>query len=264
MQKKYESTLEDLTSIMEQRDALVNEKATSEKTTQAQSTTITGLHAQLAAAGTEIGNQKRQIQNLQYDLRAAQKRADDSERTQRRLQNEGTNLMRSLDELRPKVVELTEDKVELSEQLARLEHALRDRDNIISNLEVNLGEVKLEKDSLRAEWMAKLSRAEQERSQTATSSSEMEKGFSELQREHENALDGICTLELERQSLRQEAQNRLQEVEQLMNNLRSQAAEITHLQYELNERRAAQVSTFCLIAGERHLKIFRRRRNKIS
>lgn len=240
LRAKHDSALKELTDVTKERDALMAHKTSLEQSGQDKDATIAGLHAQLASAGTEISSQKRQVQTLQNDLRAAQKRVDDSERTQQRLQSEGTNLMRSLDELRPKVIELTEDKVQLSEKLAHLEHALRDRDGVISSLETSLEEAKQERESFQTEWKTKLSKAEQEQSQAATSSSEMEQGFSELQKELDNALDSIRALETERQSLRQDAQARLKEVEQLSNNWRSQAAEITKLQYELNERRAAQ------------------------
>ncbi|KAJ3571571.1 hypothetical protein NP233_g3682 [Leucocoprinus birnbaumii] len=245
--KKQDSTLAELRKITEERDTLASQKASLEQASQGKDAAVAGLHAQLAAAGTEISNQKRQVQTLQNDLRSAQKRVDDSERTQQRLQSEGTNLMRSLDELRPKVVELTEDKVQLSEKLAHFEHELRDRDNVISNLETSLQEAKQEMENLQTEWKTKFSKSEQERSLAATSSSEMEQGFSELRMELDNALDSIRTLETERQSLRQDAQTRLKDLEQLSNASRSQAAEITKLQYELNERRAAQEEAESLI-----------------
>lgn len=248
LEKKHESTLNQLATVTTERDALATEKGSADQASQAKDAIIAGLNAQLAQAATEINNQRRQAQSLQTDLRTAQRRLDDAEKIQQRLQNEGTNLMRSLDELRPKVVELTEDKIQLSEKVAQLERALRDRDSVISNLETSLEEARQESEKTQAEWRTKLSKAEQERSEAATSSSEMEKSFSELQKELENALDSIRALESERQSLRQETQTRLREVEQLSNTSRSQAAEITKLQYELNERRAAQVGGCALIA----------------
>ena len=50
-------------------------------------------------------------------------------------QNEGLSLMRSLVEMGPKIVELTN---KLTEQLNGLEHAVRDRDGIIAQLESQL------------------------------------------------------------------------------------------------------------------------------
>jgi len=69
----------------------------------------------------------------------------------------------------------------------------------------------------------------------------VEQRLSESQKELDNALNNTLVLEVERQSLRQDAQARLKEIEQLSNSSRSQAAEITKLRYELNERRAIQV-----------------------
>jgi len=202
---------------------------------------ITVLHAQLGSAGAEIGSQKTQVHALQNDLRTAQKRADASQRTQQRLQNEGTNLMHSLDELRTKVMELTEDKIQLSGDLGRQDHALRDRDNIIAKLETSLAEAKQETEGVQKEWKDKFSKAEQGWTQASVSSSEMEQRLSDVQKELDNALNNTLVLEAERQSLRQDARAQLREVEQLSNSSRSQATEITKLQYELNEYRVIQV-----------------------
>ncbi|KAF9451367.1 hypothetical protein P691DRAFT_787200 [Macrolepiota fuliginosa MF-IS2] len=240
LEKKHETTVGELATLIKERDILMTEKTSFDQLGQGKDVTIAGLNTQLSQAATEVNNQKRQVQTLQNDLRTAHRRVEDAEKTQQRLQNEGTNLMRSLDELRPKVVELTEDKVQLSEKVAHLEHALRDRDNVISNLETSLEDIRQESEKTQLEWRTKLSRAEKDWSEATASSSEIEKGFSELQKELEDAWDSIRTLETERQSLRQEVQAKLLDVEQLSNASHSQAAEVTRLQHELNERRADQ------------------------
>ena len=241
LRKTQESTFQELTRITEEHNNLIDLKASLEKSGQDKDAMITVLHAQLASAGAEIGNQKTQIQALQNDLRIAQKRADASQRTQQQLQNEGTNLMRSLDELRTKVMELTEDKIHLSDNLSHQDHALRDQDSIIAKLETSLEEAKQETEVIRKEWKDKLSKAEQRWTQASVSSSEMEQRLSDIQKELDDVLNNTLALEAERQLLRQDAQARLREVEQLSNSLRSQAAEITKLRYELNERRVIQV-----------------------
>lgn len=238
------SISKELSAVTEERDALMTEKVSLSQSGHGKDEAIAGLTAQLTQAAMEVDNQKRQVRILQTDHKTAQKRAEDAERAQQRLQTEGVNLMRSLDELRPKVVELTEDKVQLSEQVAHLEHALRDRDNAILNLETSLDNLQQETEKSREEWKAKFAKAEREQSAAAASSSGIEKGLSDLQLELENASNDIRALETERQSLRQEVKARLQETERLSNNSRSQAAEIAKLQDELNERRMAEVSVF--------------------
>jgi len=239
LRKTQESTFQELTRITEERNNLIDLKDSLEKSGQDKDAMIAVLHAQLDSAGAEIGNQKTQIQALQNDLRTAQKRADASQRTQQQLQNEGTDLMRSLDELRIKVMELTEDKIQLSENLAHQNHALRDRDSIIAKLETSLEEAKQETEGIQKEWKDKLSKAKQ--GWTQASSSEMEQRLSDVQKELDNAWNNSLALEAERQLLRQDVQARLREVEQLSNSSRSQAAEITKLRYELSESRAIQV-----------------------
>jgi hypothetical protein len=48
--------------------------------------------------------------------------------------------MQSLEDMKPKIVELTSVKLELMEQIERLEYEKRSRDTLISELEVALNE----------------------------------------------------------------------------------------------------------------------------
>lgn len=241
LQQEYEAILSRLNSVTEERANLETEKASLEQSNQSKDAMIVGLNGQLAQAVAEINDQKRQVQTLQGDLRVAQRRLDDSEKVQHRLQNEGTNLMRSLDELRPKVVELTEDKVQLSDKLAHATHVLHERDVAIVTLETALEESKQEVEKIREEMRKKLSSLEQERTLAASSSSDRDKEFAELQRELDEALGSMRTLELDRQSLQQDNQSRKQEVEYLTDTTQSQMSEINRLQKELDEQRMAQV-----------------------
>jgi myosin protein heavy chain len=220
---------------------LETEKVSLEQSNRGKDGMIAGLNGQLVQAVAEINDQKRQVQTLQGDFRVAQRRLDDSEKIQQRLQNEGTNLMRSLDELREKVVDLTEDKVQLSDKLAHVTHALHDRDVTIATLETTLEEAKEETEKAQDGWRMKISKLEQEGTLAASSSSDRDKEFAELQKELEEALDSMRSLESERKSLQQQNQSRNQEIEYLTDTAQSQMSEMNRLQGELDEQKAAQV-----------------------
>lgn len=242
LEKEHETVLTQLNSITEGRVTLETEKASLEQSSQSKDAMVAGLNGQLAQAVAEINDQKRQVQALQGDLRVAHRRLDDSEKAQKKLQAEGTNLMRSLDELRPKVVELTEDKVQLSDKVAHITHTLHDRDATIATLESTLEEARQETEKVQDEWRMKISKLEEEQTLAVSSSSDRDKAFAELQNELEEAFDSVRTLELERQSLRQLSESRQQEVEYLTNTTQSQMNEMDRLQGELAEQKAAQVS----------------------
>ena len=65
----------------------------------------------MTQAATELAANSKQLHNAQNKLNAqterATRRAEEAEKIQGNLQAEGTNLMRSLNEMRPKIVELT-------------------------------------------------------------------------------------------------------------------------------------------------------------
>ncbi|KAI6136269.1 hypothetical protein F5141DRAFT_1185300 [Pisolithus sp. B1] len=101
---------------------------------------VRGLQQKLAELAADVSSKDRSLTNLQGELRAAVRRAEESERTQRDLQAEGTRLVQSSEEMRSKIVELTAAKVELLNQIERLEHDRKSRDTLISKLEIALNE----------------------------------------------------------------------------------------------------------------------------
>ncbi|KAG1774043.1 hypothetical protein EV702DRAFT_1180990 [Suillus placidus] len=123
---KHAGLEEQHSSLQEHRDALLEERAS--------------LQSQLQQKLGEVASEL-------SDLRAANRRAEEAERTQKDLQTEGTRLMQSLDEMRPKFVELTSTKMDLMERIDKLEHEKNSRDTFISKLETEAAQVHKEADS---------------------------------------------------------------------------------------------------------------------
>jgi len=99
--------------------------------------------------------------------------------------------MRSLDEMRPKIVELTGDKVELGDKIASLEHALRNRDAMIAELESNVEELRDQYEETSKQREEGVAQREKEQSSAQASLTELQKAYTELQRELEEAQASI-------------------------------------------------------------------------
>ncbi|CAA7264760.1 unnamed protein product [Cyclocybe aegerita] len=231
---------EHLSTTEKERNELLSERSRLEQTSQSTAGSVKDLEDKLALAATAIANSTRQLQTAQNDLKNAIRRAEDAERTQKSLQAEGTNLMRSLDEMRPKIVELTTAKLDLSEKAESLEHAVRNRDATISQLENDLGEARSELEEAEQVWKERLAQQEKRFTDSQNGHSDMQKAYGDLQEELETALASLRNLEGQRTGQHQETARRLEEIERLTNLSQTQGEELVTLQRELEARRNAQ------------------------
>lgn len=150
--------------------------------------------------------------------------------------------MRSLDEMRPKIVELTGIKLELGEKVESLEHAVRNRDATILHLETSLEKTQEQRDEADKKLQEALELREQERSTAQDTSSDLQKAYTELQEELETSMTSVLTLEAERSNHHQESVRRMEEIARLTALTRKQAEELSSLREALEELRSAQAS----------------------
>lgn len=202
--------------------------------------TIAELREKLVQASSEITTSSRQAQAVQNELRSATRRAEDAEKTQRNLQLEGTNLMRALDEMRPKIVELTGAKLELAEKVEDLERTIHNRDITISQLESLLNEVRSQKEESEHKWQAALTESEKEHSGAQNATLDLQKAHSYLEEELETALASLRNLELQRTNHHQEVARLLEEFEKLKGSFNTRSDELYNLKREVEARRRAQ------------------------
>lgn len=149
--------------------------------------------------------------------------------------------MRSLDEMRPKIVELTDIKLELTERVNSLENSLGDRDGIIAQLESSLHELREHKEVVDELLRDAESLREADRSAAQDNVAELQQGYTEMQSELEAALASVRELEVERSSHRQAAARQLEELEKLNATVHSLKEEAASLRGELEERKLAEV-----------------------
>ncbi|KAG6332093.1 hypothetical protein ID866_6996 [Astraeus odoratus] len=226
-----------LQTVDSRQSELLEERASLQSQVQFNQSIVKGLQQKLAELAAEVTSRDRGVTNLQGDLRAAVRRAEESERTQRDLQAEGTRLMQSLEEMRPKIVELTSTKVELLEQIERLEHDRKSRDDLISKLEIALNEgaereaeatkLKNESDSLREKDTTSLQ-------QTIT---DLQRGYVTLEAELQASQAAVHALEAERSKMRQTEMRQADLSNRLSVDARRRQEELAHLEAELVSQR---------------------------
>ncbi|KII94027.1 hypothetical protein PLICRDRAFT_36258 [Plicaturopsis crispa FD-325 SS-3] len=237
LNEQHKAILEQLAAVTSARDTLSKEKASLQSQIDASQAAQATLQAQLTEAASGLAAQHRQLQAVQTDLRNATRRADEAEAIQKDLQTEGTNLMRSLDEMRPKIVELTDTKLELVEKVASLEQALRNRDTVISQLEGSSDEIQ----HLKAESDIRLREAidahEKERASVERNLLELQRAYSELQGELEATRSSVQAFNAERATHHQLAASQLNDIERLTALSRSQAEELDSALEELEARK---------------------------
>lgn len=228
MEVEYKNLSEE--KLKYERQAEVNEKSTNE------------VKEQLDQATSTITAMTRQLQHTQAELKNALRRAEDAEYLQRSLQIEGTNLMQSLDEMRPKIVELTGVRLDLSEKVGTLESALRNRDLTISQLENDLNESRDNFEQREEYWKNKVIQQERQVGNAERITADIQNGYVELQEEHNVLLASLRNLEAERSNYHQEASRHLQEIERLSHLMQIQEEQRNTLNHELEAVRHSYVN----------------------
>ncbi|KAM6498603.1 hypothetical protein JOM56_006551 [Amanita muscaria] len=130
LQEKLSRTTQELVRVTSEKDTAFSEKSFLQTQVNNTEDSVQELRGMLEQASSEIAVQTRQLQTLQNELRVAIRRANEAEKVQKDLQLEGTMLMRSLDEMRPKIVELTSEKLNLTEKVESLQHSLHNINSI--------------------------------------------------------------------------------------------------------------------------------------
>ncbi|KAI0673603.1 hypothetical protein C8Q78DRAFT_1017957 [Trametes maxima] len=231
---------EQLSAAVSEKDNLIEERTALQTEMEDGKSLVSELQQKLAALSSELSLNARQLKQVQAELRAAIARAEDAEKTQKELQAEGIGLMRSLDEMRPKIVELTDAKLVLSEKVDSLEKTVQNRDTVIAQLEAKAEELREEKDSSERDRDDLKKALAAERATQEKDSSEIQQAYSEMQVELAAARRDVQDLEDERNKLRQVSNSNVEEIRRLTDTLQSQSVQLSSLRSDLNERTEAQ------------------------
>jgi hypothetical protein len=200
---------------------------------------IKHLQEQLVQTASDHDATSKQLQNLQFELRVANRRAEQAEALQKVLQSEGMGLMQSLEEMRTKVVELTDTKLEMSEKLEASGRALSDRDAIIAQLEASAQEARGAGDTEKQHQM--LLAAERRKCLSLQDTlSELQRAYEEVQVELDNVQEKLSKAEADKAAHYRTASRHLEEIDRLNMSSAANSADLSTTQFELEERKAAE------------------------
>lgn len=249
LETRVSASQAEISSIISERDALLGEKASLSQQTENDKKAIALLHEKLSQAAAEFSANIKQLQVMQNDVKKANRRAEEAEKIQSDLQAEGMSLMRSLEEMRPRIVELTNIRLELIDKIESLESVIRKKEDTILTLESNLDDAK-EKE-LRAEKLRQREDAMRKKDDFSSqdSVSQMHKAYTELQLESDALRVNIKDRELERENYHQLALRRLDEIDRLTFSFQAQNERLTSAERELEERHMAQTEDVGFVEG---------------
>lgn len=241
LEGRHASSQKQLTSVTAEHQNLRLERTSLQSQLDEHLGTIAGLRK---AASQSAANQHaldQQLRSSHAELRNAIRRAEEAERTHQDLQNEGSSLMHSLDEMRPKIVELTNAKLELSERNNVLEQAVRDRDSVIAQLESSLQAAQDQNESLTSKLLDSETARERDRSSAQESQDELQREYAQIETELSDALASVRNLEVDRAEQHQHTSKQVEELERMSSTSHSQKVELASLRRELEECKLAEV-----------------------
>ncbi|KAF8665466.1 hypothetical protein AX16_000484 [Volvariella volvacea WC 439] len=241
LESRCSDLLEQLSSTTAEKGTLEEDKAKLQLELNSVRKNTEELQEKIVKVTSDLASANRQVQALQQELRSANRRADDAEKTKQDLQTEGTQLMRSLEEMRPKIVELTGAKAELVEKVDNLQHTLRTRDTRISQLEGTVGELEANREDAVKDLQKRLDVQTKEAAAAKEEITVLQSTVEELKEEIESALASVRTLEAERSNYHQETGRRLEEIERLSGATHEQALELKSLREQLEAREHERV-----------------------
>ncbi|KAJ4468555.1 hypothetical protein C8R41DRAFT_854143 [Lentinula lateritia] len=236
----HQSVEAQLAQAVIEKEAVIKEKSSLQVEIESTQKTLALLQEKLTKAATDLAMSTTQLQNVQNEARMANRRAEDAERTQKELQEEGISLMHSLDEMRPKIVELTGVKLELTEKTDGLGRVIQNRESMIEQLESSLEGARADLEASEKKLRDLLSERETERHSAQLGDSELQKAYSQLQAELDSTLARVRSLEADRTIQQNETLRNIEEVARLQELASVQSEEITSLQHEIYRRQNEQ------------------------
>lgn len=241
------SLRDEVTTISAARDGLKSENSSLSSELDERSQALATSLAKIGQLTSELAAASRSEETSKTELRTALRRAEEAEKTQHDLQEEGTGLMRSLEEMRPKIIELTGVKLELSERVEMLTKSLSERDSTISDLERQLESAQDSAAAAVHDRGQAESELEKEKANTERNLDELQKAYSELQNQLDDAHASVRELEADRKMARQTAAHLQEEVDNHLSKEQKYSSEIASLQGRLEEQQHAREDSITLV-----------------
>jgi chromosome segregation ATPase len=198
------------------------------------------LTRKLSVEGGKATMQEKKVKSLQNELAAAKKRADETEAAHKNLQNENVGLMASLNEMRPRLMQLTEEKLNLTEAIEKLEEDRHVHDKTVSELEGNIEELQARCEALEEEKAKLEGSLEAERDGMDQDMERLQQALSQTEAELQRAVSSAKDLETERGMYRQAVERYQVEMDKLDAELAELRDQYTTLQDDFAASQSAR------------------------
>ncbi|EPQ60138.1 hypothetical protein GLOTRDRAFT_30795, partial [Gloeophyllum trabeum ATCC 11539] len=142
--------------------------------------------------------------------------------------------------MRPKLVELTNEKLELSERIEGLEKQLRARDSTIEGLEVSSEQLRQEKEEIDRNLKNLEATLSKEQSSRQETFSELQEAYSNLQAELDATRQELQNLQSSKAALVRTTAEQKEELFRVTAASQAKDEQLLSLQRELEERTEAQ------------------------
>lgn len=205
-----------------------NEKLTAEA--KKNNDALSELSRKVSVEGGKAALQEKKLKSLQNEISAAHRRAEDAEHAHKGLQNENVGLMASLNEMRPRVMALTEEKLNLTEHIEKMEDSRYALEKTVGALEEAAEEARARYEALEAEKLALETSRDHDQEGMAQEMERHLQAISQTEEELQSALKSVRDLESERAIHRQAVERYQNEMDRLDAELADLRAQYTTLQ----------------------------------
>ncbi|KAG9053887.1 hypothetical protein FS842_006825, partial [Serendipita sp. 407] len=176
---------------------------------------------------------EKKLKSLQAELTAANRRAEEAEHAHKGLQNENVGLMASLNEMRPRIMQITEEKFDLTEKIERLEEERSDFQETIAKMESEADEARAQIERFEGEKAELQAQYDADRKAMEQSMEHAQQSIMQTEEELQLAIRSVQDLEAERGVHRQAVERYQIEMDKLDAELATLRAQFTTLQDDL-------------------------------
>lgn len=193
----------------------------------------------LLTAQRELAQANSQVQHEIGNAASALRRTADAESAQQKLQSDNVALMQSLNEIRPKVVELTQDKIALTDEVDRLRRSVRALSGTVAQLETAATDSRIQFDGTKRNFEESETRWVAERAELNRQIQDIERAYADIEGELRNSRASVQELDAERSTHRKAVVQYEETLERLQSSSAAQETELGDLRQLLDESRRA-------------------------
>lgn len=233
---EHEHTQKSLAMVKGERDQLASGHKSLQSQHATTQQTLSKLQAQVNQVSSQLSTSSMKLSSTQNELASSSRRLEDAEATIKDLRKENEELLSGLNEVRPKIVELNADKVELGETIEHHVVELRARDTTIADLEgvidqanTRIHELELQHGDNDRHRLSELNRLEE-------MTREQQEAYATLEEELQESQAAVRELSSERISSRHTLNQLQGELDRLHAKDKGSSHELDLLRRELDER----------------------------